>query len=179
MRSVLDDRYHGTINRIVQDTGVPTATVGQLLETVAGAALAVMGRLLAQNYWNAQQLSKWLRPHQAAPAVGPPVVPLPSVAARPAAAVAGGGAGSWLASRSNALLLGVSLLAVAEFGYIIGTRNDTPEAQPGPAAVSTPTPTEPASDKDVTTPNRPYTALPVVNRSGTAGVGVGPRCRWY
>ena len=173
VRSVLDDRYHGTINRIVQDTGVPTAAVGQLLETVAGAALAVMGRLITQNYWNAQQLSKWLRPHQAVPAAGSPVVPLPSPAvARPAAAAASGGAGSWLAARSNALLLGVSLLAVAEFGYIVGTRNDTSEAQPNLAAVSAPTPTEPASDNEAAAPNRPYTALPVVNRA-SAGTGGG------
>ena len=169
VRSVLDDRYHGTINRIVQDTGVSTATVGQLLETVAGAALAVMGRLLAQNYWNAQQLSKWLRPHQAAPAAVTPVVP---VAARPMAAVANSEAGSWLAARSNALLLGVSLLAMAEFGYIVGTRHDTSEAPPAVAA-STPTPPETASDNAAPAADNPYKALPVINRSGTAGVEGG------
>lgn len=169
VRSVLDDRYHGTINRVVQETGVPTATVGLLLESVAGAALAVMGRLLTQNYWNAQQLSKWLRPHQAAPAVVPSVAP---VVARPVAAAAGGGAGSWLAGRSNALLLGVSLLAIAEFGYIIGTRNDT-GAAPATVAASAPTTPETTSDNAAPAADNPYKALPVVNRSGTAGVGGG------
>lgn len=169
VRSVLDDRYHGTINRVVQDTGVPTATVGQLLESVAGAALAVMGRLVAENHWNAQQLGKWLRPHQAGPAAVPPVAP---VVARPVAAAAGGGAGLWLAARSNALLLGVSLLAVAEFGYIIGTRNSSPEDPPAVAA-SAPTPSEIASGNAAPAADNPYKALPVMNRNAPAGVGGG------
>ena len=169
VRSVLDDRYHGTINRVVQDTGVTTATVGQLLESVAGAALAVMGRLVAENHWNAQQLSKWLRPHQAGPAAVPSVAP---VVARPVAAAAGGGAGLWLAARSNALLLGVSLLAVAEFGYIIGTRNSSSEAPPTVAA-SAPTPSEITSDNAAPATDNPYKALPVVNHSASTGVGGG------
>ena len=173
VRAVLDDRYHGTVNRVVQDTGVSTATVGLLLETVAGAALAVMGRLVAENNWNAQQLSQWLRPHQAAaPATPAAVVAAAPIAPRPVAA-AGGGAGSWLAARSNALLLGVSLIAVAEFGYIIGTRHDTSAAPPDVAAASAPTPAEPASDNDPAASDNPYKVMPVANRTNTAGIGGG------
>ena len=169
VRSVLDDRYHGTINSIVKDTNVPTAAVGQLLETVAGAALAVMGRLVAEYYWKAPQLSQWLRPHQGAPVAAPPVVA--AAAARPVAA--GAGSSSWLTTGSNALLLGVSLLAIAEFGYIVGTHTSTPEATPDVAAASAPTPPAAASEEAPTPAGRPYTALPIVNRDAAVGVSRG------
>ena len=171
VRSVLDDRYHGTVNRIVKETGVQTATVGQLLETVAGAALAVMGRLVTENSWTAQQLGQWLRPHQAAAPVTPvAVVAAAPIVARPMAAAAGG---SWISRGSNALLVGVSLLAMAEFGYILGTRTTGTSAAAEAAATTAPIPTEPATEGAAAVANHPYTALPVVNRSAGISRGTG------
>lgn len=71
VRNVLDDRYHGTVHGVVKETQVQTATVGRLLEVAAAAALAIMGRLVAEHSWSAQQLNQWLRPYQVAGAVAP------------------------------------------------------------------------------------------------------------
>lgn len=158
VRNVLDDRYHGTVHGVVKETQVQTATVGRLLEVAAAAALAIMGRLIAEHSWSVQQLNQWLRPYQVAGAV-PPV----AVAAAPVLATTGGsGAASWLASPSNVLLLAVSLLALGEFGYIVGTHTSSTEvASVDTAATPTdgPAPTPPAGGQ--------YTALPVVSRTGT------------
>ena len=159
VRNVLDDRYHGTVHGVVKETQVQTATVGRLLEVAAAAALAIMGRLVAEHGWSAQQLNQWLRPYQAAGAAAPAAAVVAPVLAAPA-----GGAAGWLATRSNVLLLAVSLLALGEFGYIVGTHTSGAEAPPiDTAALPTPTdspaPTPPAGGQ--------YTALPVVSRTGT------------
>jgi len=160
VRNVLDDRYHGTVHGVAKETQVRTATVGRLLEVAAAAALAIMGRLIAEQGWSAQELNQWLRPYQVAGAV-PPV----AAAAPMRAATGASGAASWLATRSNVLLLAVSLLALAEFGYIVGTHTSGAEAAPADTAAATPTPT----DGPAPTPpaGRQYTALPVVSRTGT------------
>ena len=159
VRAVLDDRYHGTVHGIVKETKLPTATVGRVLEVGAGATLTLLGRLVAEHGWSAQELGQWLRPHQVAGAMPVPVV---AAAPRPVAAPQGSTIGTL--ARSNALLLAVSLLALAEFGYIVGTHTSGPAAPesvaaaPG-AAADEPAPTPPAGGQ--------YTALPVSSRTGT------------
>ncbi len=159
VRNVLDDRYHGTVHGMVQETQVQTATVGRLLEVAAAAALAIMGRLIAEHGWSAQELNQWLRPYQVAGAASV------ATAAPLLAATGTSGAASWLATRSNVLLLAVSLLALVEFGYIVGTHTSGAEAAPADTAAATTTP----ADEPAPTPpaGRQYTALPVVSRTGT------------
>ncbi len=162
VRSVLDDRYHGTLHGVVKETQVQTATVGRLLEVGAAAALAIMGRLVAENGGSAQDLGQWLRPHQVAGAAAPAAGA--AAPARPAP-VSQGGAAGWLATRSNALLLAVSFIAIAELGYIVGTHKSGPEVA-ADASAAAPTPT----DGPAATPpaGGQYAALPVVNRTPTA-----------
>ncbi|TDN38331.1 OmpA family protein [Hymenobacter sp. UV11] len=160
VRNVLDDRYHGTVHGVVKETQVQTATVGRLLEVAAAAALAIMGRLVATHNWSAQELNQWLRPYQVAGVV-PPV----AVAAAPVLAATGAsGSASWLSAPSNILLLAVSLLALGEFGYIVGTRTSSAEVASVDTAAA-PTPTDGLASTPPT--GGQYTALPVVSRTGT------------
>ena len=163
VRTVLNDRYHGTVHRVAQETQLQTATIGRLLEIAAAAGLAIIGRLIAEHGWSARDLNQWLRPYQVADAAAPAVV-----AAAPALATTStNGTASWLATNATTLLLAVSLIALAEFGYIVSTYSSREAAPADTAAVLTPT------DGPAPTPptDRQYTALPVVSRKGT-GVGV-------
>lgn len=161
VKTALDDRYHGKVHGVATAAGIQTASVNQLVEQVSGAALSIMGGLVAQNHWTAQELSQWLRPQPGiASATGAPLAAVES-AAEPTAARAAG-APSWVARHANALLLGVGFIAVAEFGYILGTRNpDAEVAAVAPAA-------EPGAPS-----SRPYTAVPVASLTSAADVAKG------
>ena len=146
MKTVLDDRYHGTVNTVAKEAGVSIPTVSSLLDAAAAAALHIMSGLVAEQHWTAQQLGEWLRPRQFAPVAAP----LPTAAA--AAAPVASGSASWFAAPANLLLVAVSVVALAEFGYILNTRSGastTSEAvAPAPASA-------PAAGQ--------YTAIPVAN----------------
>lgn len=117
LKTVLDDRYHGKVNAIATEAGLKPGTAAQLLDTVAATALAQLGSLAAEHHWDAQQLAEWLRPRQfAAPVAAPLPAVAPAVAAMPAAAP------TWFARHAGTLLVGVSVIAAAEFGYILSTR---------------------------------------------------------
>ncbi|AWM34160.1 OmpA family protein [Hymenobacter nivis] len=164
VKTALDDRYHGKVHSVATATGIQTASVNQLVERVSGAALSIMGGLVAQNSWTAQELSQWLRPQPgAASAAGAPLAA--EFAAASTAAGAPAVASSWVARHANALLLSVGLIAVAEFGYILGTR--TPDAEV--AAVSSAAPALDASAPS----GRPYTAVPVANLTSAADAARG------
>jgi outer membrane protein OmpA-like peptidoglycan-associated protein len=169
LRKVLDDRYHGTVSTTAAEAGVSAATIGHLLELVPAAALAVIGEVVAEQRWTAQQLADWLRPHQFAPVApaAPAEVPRPVPAA-----VAAPRSSSWLAKPANALLVVVSLVAVAEFGYILNTRSGAEAATEalaastqalGPANGAT-RPSEQYAAIQVAniSPARPHAAVPVV-----------------
>ena len=166
VKEALDDRYHGTVNSIARAAGVQAGSVGKLLDVVAAAALTVMGGLVAEHHWSAQQLGQWLRPHPAASETAAAPLPLAGFATESAAAAAtAGGASTWVARHANALLLALGVIAVGELGYIIGTRSDT-AANPGTAA-------EPAASG---AGSRQYTAVPVANLSASPdanGAGLG------
>ncbi|RZK30975.1 MAG: hypothetical protein EOO63_05335, partial [Hymenobacter sp.] len=133
LKQVLDDRYHGTVGTVAAEAGVSAATIGHLLELVPAAALAVMGDAVAEQRWTAQQLAEWLRPRQYAP-VAPPVpapMPLPMPAEVPST--------SWFAKPANMLLMVVSVVAAAEFGYILSSR-DSSATPTEVAAASAPAP---------------------------------------
>ena len=122
IKSVLDDRFHGTVNTITKETGLTGGAVTQLIEVVTAAALRLLGSLAAEQHWNAQQLGEWLRPRQFAPVAPLPVAPAPALAA---AAPVAAGSSSWFATPANALLVAVSIIAASEFGYILSTRPGT------------------------------------------------------
>jgi OOP family OmpA-OmpF porin len=50
VKTALDDRYHGKLNGVAKAAGIQTASVNQLVERVSGAALSIMGGLVAQNH---------------------------------------------------------------------------------------------------------------------------------
>jgi OOP family OmpA-OmpF porin len=157
VRTVLDDRYHGTIHGIASKTQLSVSTVGSLLEVGAAAALSIMGRLVAEYSWSAQELAQWLRPYHADSSaakiiteVATPVVTRPN-------RVPG-----WLATRSNVLLLVVSLIAIAEGGYIVGTHITSREAIPSTTMVPAP-----SDGQAAPAASHQYAALPVVNRTPT------------
>ena len=163
VKTALDDRYHGKVHGVATAAGIQTASVNQLVERVSGAALSIMGNLVAQNNWTAQELSQWLRPQPgAASAAGAPLAAA-EFAAAPAMAGATAAASSWVARHANALLLSVGFIAVAEFGYILGTR--TPDAEVVTVLSSAPTPG--------TSSNRPYIAVPVVSLTSAADAARG------
>ncbi len=157
VKSVLDDRYHGTLHTIATAAGVQTSSVAQLINVVTAAALDIMGGLVAENRWNAWDLGQWLRSRQVVPAAAVPAAGLSSEPiAMEAAPVAG--ATGWVATHANALLLAVGVVAVAEFGYIIGTRPGSTDA------------TEAATYQPAPATNGPgqYAAMPVSNLSEPA-----------
>lgn len=158
IKSVLDDRYHGTVNAIVQANGLKSSSVSHLIDVVAGAALEIMGGLVAERNWDAQQLGDWLRPRQFAAPV-PVVAPLPPAPAATApAATEVAETTSWFAKPANLLLVAVSVIAAGEFGYIMNTWSGTaPGANPTAASAPAVAMPNPAADKGQ------YAAIPVAN----------------
>ncbi|MGI4834029.1 MAG: OmpA family protein [Janthinobacterium lividum] len=148
VKEVLVDRFHGTAHTIATAAGVRAATVATLFDVATGAALGILGKLVVERNWSAPQLAQWLRPHQAEPVL----TPLAGGAA-PLAAVGAGAEQSWFANRSNWLLMAVSVVAVAELGYIIGTRSADADATTTAATGA------PGSS------GRQYTAIPVASLS--------------
>lgn len=132
VKSVLSDRYHGTVNAIAKKAGVKTVTVSQLLDIAANTAFELLGSLLAENKWNAQQLAEWLRPIRPAGAIAEPrsMQTRSSLPTSPESApVYRDGPTSWFSKHANILLTVVSLIAIAELGYIVATRPNTAEAE--------------------------------------------------
>ncbi|MGI4734730.1 MAG: OmpA family protein [Janthinobacterium lividum] len=156
IKSVLDDRYHGTVNAIVQANGLKSTSVSYLIDTVTGAALEIMGGLVVEHKWDAQQLSDWLRPRQFTAPV-PVVMPQPTAAIAATAEVTE--TTSWFAKPANILLIAVSAIAAGEFGYIMNmwsgaSADANTTAVSAPAAVAMP---NPGADKGQ------YAAIPVAN----------------
>lgn len=162
VKTALDDRYHGRVHGVATAAGIQTASVNQLVEQVSGAALSIMGGLVAQNHWSAQELSQWLRPQPGVNSAAGAPLAADEFAAAPVAARDTAGAPSWVTRNASALLLGVGFIAVAELGYILGTRN--PEAEV--AAVA------PAAEPGAPS-GRPYTAVPVASLTSATNVAKG------
>jgi OOP family OmpA-OmpF porin len=156
LKKILDDRYHGTVSTTAAEANVSVATVAHLLELVPAVALAVMGSLVAEQHWTAQQLAEWLRPRQYAPLPPSAPAPLPVPVAMPTVAPS---AASWFAKPVNVLLVLVSVVAAAEFGYILNTRSGD-EAIETVATTNTPVAVPAAPEA----PGQ-YTAMPVASRS--------------
>lgn len=156
IKSVLSDRYHGTINTIAKSAGVKTASVSQLLDIASVAAFNLLGALTAENQWSAQQLADWLRPNRVAAIAAEPLsAPVPSGLV--GSAVYTGSPTTWLSNRTNLFLVAVSLIAVAELGYIVATRPASTSAQTV-AAIEGDKPAEGTSSS-----TSQYTAIPVSN----------------
>lgn len=146
VQSVLDDRYHGTVHKVVAASGLRAAAVGELFDAATATALAILGQFGAERRWDAQQLAHWLRPHQAEPITA-------QVSTLAPAAAGAALTSSWFTNRSNLLLLAVSFIAVGELGYILGQRSvETAELVAATGSVNTSTPSRGA-----------YTAIPVAN----------------
>ncbi|MBO3271966.1 OmpA family protein [Hymenobacter defluvii] len=101
MKSLLEDRYHGTMHNIVTDTGADAGEVNQLVGQAALAAVALLGQKAAANQWDAEALSQWLQAQGngqvQAPRVRPALPPLPAFTAAPREPVParGGSSGRW------------------------------------------------------------------------------------
>ncbi|MFD1467589.1 OmpA family protein [Hymenobacter caeli] len=174
IKSVLDDRYHGTVNGVATAAGVQTATVGRLIDVVTTAALEIMGGLAAEGHWTAQELGQWLRPHPGAGAAAAVAVPLAGLATEPAVArmAADGGSIGWVAANAKALLLALGVIAVGEFGYIIGNRSDTSAGEVA-ATPSAGTAASPVAGPGAPERSGQYAAVPVANLSaGSAKAAV-------
>lgn len=152
LKKVLDDRYHGTLGATATETNVSGATVAHLLEVVPAAALAVLGEVVAEQHWTAQQLAEWLRPRQFAP-VSPPAPILTSAVAAPVVANS-----SWFAKPANVLLVLVSVVAAAELGYILNTRSSADTE-------TVATTSAPSAEPTAAAPTDQYAAIPVTNLS--------------
>jgi outer membrane protein OmpA-like peptidoglycan-associated protein len=170
LKRVLDDRYHGTVSATAAEAGVSIATIGYLLELVPAAALATVGAVVTEQDWTAQQLAEWLRPRQHIP-VAPPVsasMPRPAPAAvphpRPEALPNSVLNTAWLAQPAHALLVVMSVIAAAEFGYILKMRpsgtaaTEAVASAPGTAAT-------PVANQAV----RPPVVIPAVLRLKSGG----------
>jgi outer membrane protein OmpA-like peptidoglycan-associated protein len=163
VKSVLDDRYHGSVHEIATQTGVKPGSVMHLLEVVTFGALSVINQLVAEQGWNAQQLGAWLRPHQlvgadSVPAAAPFAAPL-AVSSAPETLAPSRATEPWLAKGANKLLVAMSLLAAAEFGYILNLKlSDQPDAI---ATQAEPNLSAPSASEA-------YTAQPVSNVTAVA-----------
>jgi OOP family OmpA-OmpF porin len=158
LKKVLSDRYYGTVSTTAAEAGVSAATIGHLLELVPTAALAVIGDAVAEQHWTAQQLAEWLRPRQHAPIVPP--APAPVLLPTPETAVP---SSSWFAKPANLLLVVVSVVAAAEFGYILNTRSGDVVAIETVATTATNPAAVPTASSAAASGQ--YAAIPVANLS--------------
>lgn len=161
LKSVIADRYHGTVHGIAAATGLKAPAVTRLMDLATGAALERLASLAAEHHWTAQQLSAWLLPHRAAP-VAMPLATEAGAAATIASPLLDTPAGaSWFANRTNLLLLAVSFIAVGELGYILGQHSvpETVVATTGTAG------TTDAGNAQRAGGGRAYTAIPMANIS--------------
>jgi len=162
VRSVLDDRYHGTVHAVATAAGLQTASVGRLIDVVTAAALEVMGGLAAEYHWNAQELGQWLRARPA----GRQTLASAGFVAEPAFEPEESKMRTWLAQPTNVLLLLVSFLAVGEFGYIVGTRpGSADDSAAGARAAISATPRAGPGQ---------YAAMPVANLTPAAAGSAAP-----
>jgi outer membrane protein OmpA-like peptidoglycan-associated protein len=160
VKSVLADRFHGTVHATAVAAGLPHAAVPKLLDVVTSAALGLLGGLVAERNWTAAQLAQWLRPHQTQPVAAPvPRGPV-SVAVAP---VADAAPSSWL--RAHWLLLAMGLAAAVEAGYLLGARSAKNEA---PDATTSPAPQPVAGAATVAPP-----AMPKLTDNQGQAVGAG------
>jgi outer membrane protein OmpA-like peptidoglycan-associated protein len=180
LRKVLDDRYYGTINATALKVGVSTATVSYLLGLVPAVALAVMGSIGAEQQWTAQQLADWLRPRYPVPAAPAPPTPPTQTPAAPVAAratpqpapAAVAGTSSWFAKPTHLLLVFMTIVAAAEFGYILSLRAGASAATEAPASASA---TSPAGGQYVAGPvasaaaARPAVLIPAMLKLNSGG----------
>lgn len=160
VKSVLDDRYYGTAHAIATAAGVQTSTVAPLIDMVTAAALEIMGSQVAEHHWNAQELGVWLRPRQEINSAAVASFP-PELAATGAPIAASRTAGRWTSrSITTTILLVAGFVAVAEFGYIMGTRPSNGDEATNSTAVVSPT-----------AGARRYGAAPTANSSALAPDG--------
>jgi OOP family OmpA-OmpF porin len=164
IKSVLSDRYYGTVNAIAKTADVKAASVGQLLDIAATTAFELLGGLVAENQWDEQQLAEWLRPNRpVATYAEPQAAQIPTSLSRGAegAPVYRSGPVAWVSNHTNTLLAVVSLIAVVELGYIVATRPSAAEAE-----IATATDGARLAESSGSSAGQ-YTAIPVASISPT------------
>ncbi|UOG76437.1 OmpA family protein [Hymenobacter tibetensis] len=171
MKSVLKDRYFGTINGIVTSTGIQQKTVVSLINLVMPVALGVLGKQARENNWTADTMAQALRtqfsqqevatiPELLTPALHERWMPATApVVAKP--------------KSSNKWLIAALVVATAELGYIIGTKShelNTPDTQvrPNTEAYTTLASTV-GNDDGVWDPNNPAALTANGNFDRTGG----------
>jgi OOP family OmpA-OmpF porin len=162
VKSVLDDRYYGTVNKVVVATSLKPNSVSHLMDIVTAAALEILSTLATERHWNAEQLGDWLSPRLfAAPTTvqQPFAVAANSPASAPVIASPVAVPTHWFGKPTNVLLTVVSIVAVAEFGYILNMWPNS--ATQGESARVTTS----ASLPDANPNASQYTAIPVANLS--------------
>ncbi|UOR05889.1 OmpA family protein [Hymenobacter aerilatus] len=119
MKSLLEDRYHGTVHSLATDTGIDASEVTRLVGQVGLVAAGLLGQKADANQWDADALSQWLQEQrggqpQVQRTVRPALPPLPAFTATPREPVAARSGGSshwgWIAL----------LVAVAIASFLLG-----------------------------------------------------------
>jgi OOP family OmpA-OmpF porin len=164
VKSVLDDRYHGTIHTVAANADVQTKTIVQLVEVAAAAALEIIAKMIAENHWNEQELGQWLRKQRVTEAISWPRAAAFAASAASSERTPVAGAATWFARHSSALLVAVGFIAAAELGYFLGTRTKENDAIATSATGNAFTENTANSEGG---PNR-YGAMPVANLSSPA-----------
>jgi len=75
-KTLLADRYHGTVHALASTTSVATSTVAELLSAVAGTGLNLVGKQVVTQNWDAAALGQWLQPQRVASTAAPLGIPL-------------------------------------------------------------------------------------------------------
>ena len=129
IKSLLQDRYHGTVHNLAAAAGVPADTFAGLLDVVAPVALGLLGQQAAEHNWTADALSGWLqRPqNQQRLAVLPGMLPAAGLNGQDTAA----GAARRPPARAFQWGWLAAIVVVGLLGYFLGrqTAGPAPSAQ--------------------------------------------------
>lgn len=114
IKSLLEDRYHGTVHNLAADTGTDSTEVNRLFGQVALVATALLGQKAAAHRWDAEALNQWLQGQhsnqlQAQRSARPALTPLPPFTAEsrePVATRGGNSRWGWIA-----LLVGIAIVS--------------------------------------------------------------------
>ena len=114
IKSLMEDRYHGTVHNLAADTGTDSTEVNRLFGQVALVATGLLGQKAAAHQWDAEVMNQWLQGQrsgqlQAQRSTRPALAPLPPFNAEPRETVtAHGGTSRW---GWIALLVGIAIVS--------------------------------------------------------------------
>jgi len=118
MKTLMEDRYHGTVHNLAADTGTDAAEINRLFGQVALVATGLLGQKATAHHWDAEALNQWLQGQrsnqlQAQRSARPALAPLPPFTAEPRETAAPRGGSShwgWIAL----------LVSIAVVSFVLG-----------------------------------------------------------